>query len=181
MAVLVTCVVVVAILAVVGGFISLSNEIKRSELKVRESESGIDVALTKRFDVLTKMLDVVKEYEKYEKDTILETVKIRTGMTMSERGQAEAKMEEAFKSIKLTAEAYPQLKASDTFVKLQSTVADSEEHLQAARRAYNANVNRYNERIVTFPSSMVAGFMGATTKEYYQAEAEKRQDVKMQF
>ena len=140
-------VVVIGILA--AAYISISNGLKTASLKVDEAESGIDVALTKRFDVLTKMLDVVKEYKNYEKETI--------------------------------AEAYPQLQAAETFRQLQVAIMDTEEHLQAARRAYNSNVTIFNTKVVTFPSSIVAGNMGLSKRDYFEAETSKRQDVEMKF
>lgn len=172
-------VVVIGILA--AAYISISNGLKTASLKVDEAESGIDVALTKRFDVLTKMLDVVKEYKNYEKETILETVKLRKGMSMQEKKVAENEMNKLFSDIKLVAEAYPQLQAAETFRQLQVAIMDTEEHLQAARRAYNSNVTIFNTKVVTFPSSIVAGNMGLSKRDYFEAETSKRQDVEMKF
>ena len=75
-------VIIVLLVCIVIWYISTSNGIKRSQLKVEEAESGIDVALTKRYDVLTKMLDVVKGYQAHEKTVLTELVKLRSGMTM---------------------------------------------------------------------------------------------------
>lgn len=63
----------------------MSNSIKVTALKLDESESGIDVALTKRYDVLTKMLDAVKGYQKYEQYVLTEIVKLRSGMSIAEK------------------------------------------------------------------------------------------------
>ena len=172
-------VVVIGILA--AAYISISNGLKTASLKVDEAESGIDVALTKRFDVLTKMLDVVKEYKNYEKETILETVKLRKGMSMQEKKVAENEMNKLFSDIKLVAEAYPQLQAAETFRQLQVAIMDTEEHLQAATRAYNSNETIFNTKVVTFPSSIVAGNMGLSKRDYFEAETSKRQDVEMKF
>ncbi len=155
--------------------------IKASKIKVKESLSGIDVALTKRFDTLTKMLDVVKGYQKHEKDMLTEIVRLRSGMTMSERNAANASMDKATRDINILAENYPELRSSANFVELQKTIADVEEHLQAARRLYNANVTSYNTKIVMFPNSIVAGMMGAQAEEFFVADEIKRQDVAMNF
>ena len=77
------------------------------------------------------------------------------------------------------AEGYPELKSSEVFVELQKGIRDAEEHLQAARRVYNANVTAYNTAIAMFPASLLAG--GRTAKEFYEAEEYKHEDVKMQF
>ena len=168
-------VIIVLLVCIVIWYISTSNGIKRSQLKVEEAESGIDVALTKRYDVLTKMLDVVKGYQAHE------LVKLRSGMTMAEKNVANQKMEQLTKDINILAENYPELKSSNNFMELQKTIADVEEHLQAARRLYNANVNTYNTKLVVFPSSIVANNMHAVKKPFFEAEEAKRQDVKMSF
>ncbi|MBQ7706756.1 MAG: LemA family protein [Lachnospiraceae bacterium] len=173
---------VVAIVAVLLlWWIGTYNGIKRLEIKVKEGLSGIDVALTKRYDVLTKLLEVVKGYQKHEKEILSEVIRLRSGMTMQERNAVNQQMDSAFGRINMLAESYPELKSSNNFMQLQNAIVDTEEHLQAARRLYNANVTAYNEKIVTFPNSIVAGSMGASAKEFFEAEAAKRQDVKMNF
>ena len=173
---------IVAIVAVILlWWVGTYNGIKKLDIKVKEGLSGIDVALTKRYDVLTKMLEVVKGYQQYEKEILTEVIKLRSGMTMQERNTANQQMDTAFGRINLLAENYPELKSSNNFIQLQNAILDTEEHLQAARRLYNANVTAFNEKIVTFPNSIVAGSMGAVAKEFFEAEAVKRQDVKMQF
>ena len=171
----------VLIVGLIGWYFSTYNGIKTTELKVSEALSGIDVALTKRYDVLTKMLDTVKAYKAYEKETLTELVALRSGMSMNERNNASRQMDNLTSEIRLLAENYPELKSSENFIQLQKAISDVEEHLQASRRLYNANVTDYNRRIVTFPSSIVAGMMGATQKSFFEADAAKRQDVQMTF
>ncbi len=175
----VAIVVVVIVLIIVGYFISISNGLNKSLVKIDEANSGIDVALTKRYDVLTKMIDVVKGYTKYEQETIFKTIELRQGMTMQEKSDANAAMEENFTKISALAENYPDLKASENYKELQLAIADVEEHLQAARRLYNSNVSIYNQKIVTFPSSVIANSKGMTKKEFFNAEDKKREDVKI--
>ncbi len=176
---------IVAVLAIVVIFVicyfAIFNGIKTAELKVSEALSGIDIALTKRYDVLTKMLETVKAYKAYEKETLTELVKLRSGMSMSERNKANASMDALSSQITLLAENYPELRSSANFAELQRAITDVEEHLQAARRLYNANVTDYNRRLVTFPSSIVAGMMGASQKQFFEAEPQKLRDVEMKF
>lgn len=169
------------VLLIIIWYVGVSNSIKTAALKVDESESGIDVALTKRYDVLTKMLDTVKGYQKYEQSVLSELVKLRTGMSMTERKAANDAMDKISKDISVLAEGYPELKANTNFVELQKAIVDVEEHLQAARRLYNSNVNAYNTKLVVFPSSIVANKMGVVKRELFEADEIKRQDVKMQF
>ncbi|MDD6327291.1 MAG: LemA family protein [Eubacteriales bacterium] len=162
-------------------YVSTFNSIKVARLKVSEALSGIDIALTKRFDTLTKMLDVVKGYQQHEITTLREIVSLRKNMSMSERKDANAKMDQAMSQINVVAENYPELRSSENFVTLQKSIADVEEHLQAARRLYNSNVTAYNAKIVMIPNSIVANQMGATPAEFFEAEAPKREDVSMTF
>lgn len=178
-------VVIIAVLAValilVIWYISTSNSIRTLKLKVKEGESGIDVALTKRYDTLTKMMDAAKAYMSYEQSTMIQLVNLRKGMTMNERNAANKNMDEVEKQINFMAENYPELKSSNNFMSLQEAIADVEEHLQAARRLYNANVNAYNAKIVVFPNSIVAGIMKAEQKQFFEAETGKKNDVKISF
>ncbi len=174
-------VIIGVVVVVILWWIGTSNGIKKLELKVQESESGIDVALTKRFDVLTKMLDVTKGYMQHEKDVLSQVIQLRSGMTMNEKSAVNKSMDMAFGQLKLVAESYPELKSSNNFLQLQASITDVEEHLQAARRLYNSNVNAYNAKIVVFPNSIVANSMGATNKTFFEAEETKRADVNMSF
>lgn len=172
--------IIVAIaLIVVIWYISTLNKLNRMIVKVDESLSGIDVALTKRYDVLTKMIDVVKGYAKHEKDTLFEVIKLRSNMTLKEKSKANQVMDENLKKINIVAESYPELKSSENYKALQLSISDVEEHLQAARRLYNSNVSLYNQLLVTFPSSLVANNKGMTKKEFFEADEIKREDVKI--
>ena len=102
-------------------------------------------------------------------------------MSIAEKQDANNKMTEAFGKINVLAEAYPELKSSENFKTLQLSVADVEEHLQAARRLYNANISSYNQEIVSFPTSIVAGMKGFVKKEFFEADEAKKEDVKMEF
>ncbi len=175
--------IVVGVLAliIIIWYISVSNAFNRDIIKIDEADSGIDVALTKRYDVLTKMIAICKGYAKHEKETITDTIKYRKGMSMEERAEANNKMTETFGKINVLAEAYPDLKASENFKTLQQSVTDVEEHLQAARRLYNSNISSYNQRVVTFPSSIVASTKGLAKREFFEAEDAKKEDVKIEF
>ena len=172
-------VVIAVVVVLVIWVISISNGLNRAIVKIDESSSGIDVALTKRYDVLTKMMDVVKGYTKYEQETLFKTIELRKNMTMQEKNEANKAMDENIAKINALAENYPELKASENYKTLQQAIADVEEHLQAARRLYNANVSSYNQKIVTFPTSIIAGSKGYTKKDFFVADEKKREDVKI--
>lgn len=174
-------VVAIVVVILVGWYIGTSNKLNRSVVKIEEADSGIDVALTKRYDALTKMLEITKGYAKHEKETLGEVINLRKGMSIAEKQDANNKMTETFGKINVLAEAYPELKSSENFKTLQLSVADVEEHLQAARRLYNANISSYNQEIVSFPTSIVAGMKGFVKKEFFEADEAKKEDVKMEF
>lgn len=178
---LVILAIVVGALALIIGlwWISTSNSLNRAQVKIEESFSGIDVALTKRYDVLTKMIDVVKGYAKHEKETLFEVIKLRSNMTVQEKNEVNKMMDEGFRKINVVAESYPELKASENYKTLQKSIIDVEEHLQAARRFYNSNVSSFNQMIVAFPTSVVAKSKGMGKKEFFETDSIKREDVKI--
>ena len=177
MAALIIVISIILIFAI--SYFSILNNLNKMSVKVEESLSGIDVALTKRYDVLNKMMDVVKAYTKYEKETLFKTIKLRNNMTMEEKNDANSAMNENLRKINVIAENYPELKSSENYKTLQLSIADVDEHLGAARRVYNSNVSYYNQLLVTFPSSMLAKQKGMQPKEFFKAEEEKKKDVKI--
>ncbi|NLL00436.1 MAG: LemA family protein [Clostridiales bacterium] len=169
------------ILIVFIWYVSTMNSLRRAEVKIDEALSSIDVALTKRYDVLTKMLDICKNYIKYEKETILETIKLRSGMSIEDRKAANTDLDQASNFINAVAENYPELKSSENFRQLQVSVMEVEEHLQAARRMYNSNVAYLNQKLVSFPTSIIAKNLGLTSRLFFEADVSKKQDVDMDF
>lgn len=161
--------------------IATGNRFRQLAVKIDESESGIDVSLTKRYDTLTKMLDVTKAYAKHEVETFERVINLRRGMSMAERQEANAEMDQMTARLNVVAENYPELRSAETFTSLQGAIRDAEAHLQAARRLYNSNVSTFNQMLVTFPASMIGQRQGQQAREFFEADAHKREDVKMNF
>lgn len=172
-------VIVLIILIFINWYISTYNKLNKSIIKVDEALSGIDVALAKRYDVLTKMVEVVKGYAKHEKEILFEVIKLRKESSIQEKNKVNHVMDESFKKINAVVENYPELKASENFKLLQKAVVDVEEHLQAARRVYNSNVSSYNQLIASFPNSIVANNKGMTKKDFFEVEESKKENVKI--
>ena len=168
----------IALIAVLWA-VKASNNIKRMEIKVNEAFSGIEVALTKRYDMLTKMLDVCKGFMKHESELFSKVISLRRGMSLGEMGRADREMGELTGRLFAVAENYPELRSAHVFAELQQGIRDAEEHLQAARRLYNASVSSYNAAIAVFPDSLLA--RGRSPREFFEAEDAKREDVKVQF
>lgn len=178
--IIVVAVIIIIVLIVVWG-VTTYNGINIAKLKVQEALSGIDVALTKRYDMLTKMLDAVKSYNRHEEQLFTEVIKLRTGMSMQERKAVDEQMNRLSEKVNLMVENYPDLKASNNVIELQKAIAGVEEHLQASRRIYNANVSDYNAKLIVFPASIVAKMMGAQCEEFFEADDYKRADIKIDF
>lgn len=170
-----------AVLGVIIYVIVIRNKFHLLKQKIEEAGSDIDVALTKRFDLLTKQLEIVKGYAKHEKETFVSVTEMRTGMSPKDKAAYNAELDAVSKQLNIMVEQYPQLRAVESFTQLQRTTADVEEHLQAARRVYNANINAYNNAIIIFPNSIIANIMKLTKDDYFEAEETKREDVKMEF
>ena len=155
------------------------NGFKKKEIRVQEGLSGVEVALTKRYDMLTKMLDAAKGYMAHENELFTKVIKLRRGMSVAEMNDAQQQMDSLSGKLFAVAEGYPELRSSDVFVELQRGIRDAEEHLQAARRLYNTSVTSYNTAIAMFPAKILAG--SRQPKEFFAAVAGKREDVKMTF
>lgn len=168
----------IALIAVLWA-VKASNNIKRMEIKVDEAFSGIEVALTKRYDMLTKMLDVCKGFMKHESELFSKVISLRRGMSLGEMGEADREMGELTGRLFAVAENYPEMRSAHVFAELQQGIRDAEEHLQAARRLYNASVSSYNAAIAVFPDSLLA--RGRSPREFFEAEESRREDVKVQF
>lgn len=176
--------IVVAIILIIAlWFIAVRNTLAKMVVDIANAESRIDVYLTKRFDLLTKMLQTTKGYAKHEKETLEEIVAMRnpgTDASLQEKAQFDSALSEASKKINIVVERYPDLKANTVFMKLQDSINEVEENLQAARSNYNQNVAVYNKKIVVFPTSIVAGSR-FTKRDFFEADEAKKEDVKMEF
>lgn len=155
------------------------NDFKKKEIRVQEGLSGVEVALTKRYDMLTKMLDTAKGYMSHESGLFEKVAELRRGMSIAEMNEAQQQMDTLSGRLFAVAENYPELRSSDVFVELQHGIRDAEEHLQAARRLYNSSVTAYNTAIAMFPAKLLAG--SHQPKEFFAADAGKREDVNMSF
>jgi LemA protein len=174
-------IVAVVIVILTIWFISTSNSFKRQSIKISEALSGIEVALTKRYDMLTKLLDTAKSFAAHETKLFTQVIELRRGMSVSEINEKCAQMDEMSARIIAVAENYPELRSAEVFRELQAGIRDAEEHLQAARRLYNSNVTAFNTAVGIFPSSVVAKAQRLSMHEFFSAEAAKREDVRTSF
>lgn len=162
------------------------NSLVVSRNRVKESWSDIDVQLKRRYDLIPNIVETVKGYAAHEKSTLDAVIEARSkamgAQTVAEHAQAENMLSGALKSLFALAEAYPQLRAVESFTKLQDELSDTENKIQAARRFFNSNVMVYNTKLQTVPTNLVAGMFGFKEESFFQLENEtERQNVKVSF
>jgi len=177
-------VVAILLVIVIGWIISTINSFRTMLVKIDESESSIDVALTKRFDMLTKMFQATKGYMKHEQETLQKVIAMRQpahGAPIQEKQEFANEISRGLQAISVVVEQYPDLKASTNVNKLMDATLEVEENLQASRRVYNSNVSYYNQKVVVFPSNVIANWKKFTKRAFFEAEAVKREDVKFDF
>jgi LemA protein len=162
------------------------NGMVKARNKVDESWSGIDVQLKRRHDLIPNLVETVKGYAAHEKE-VFENVSAARSAAISAQGpaaqaQAETALNGALGRLFAVAEAYPQLRAAESFTQLQQELANTEDQIAASRRIYNGNVQAYNTKIQVFPNSLLAGPFGFTRREFFEIEdPADREPVKVSF
>ena len=180
-------IILAIILVVVGLWLAGAfNMLIRSRNRTRESWADIDVQLKRRYDLIPNLVETVKGYAAHEREVLENVIKARSAAmgahSVKEHGQAENMLSGALKSLFALSENYPQLRAVESFTKLQDELTDTENKIQAARRFYNTNVMTLNTQIEQFPTNIVANMFGFKKEEFFELnnEAEK-EPVRVSF
>lgn len=169
---IITIIVVIIVLAILSKY----NSLVKMRNKVKQAESGIDVYLNQRFDLIPNLVECVKGYSKHEKDVLDGIVKLRTEYMNNKKvdlKQAE-KLNNNMNQIIAVAESYPELKASEQYLNLQKNLSKIESQLQAARRMYNNEVTKYNTKINTVPTNIIAKLFGFKEANLFTIEEYKK-------
>lgn len=180
---LILIIVVVVIVAIVGFVAGIYNSLVKLDERVNEAWSDITVQLKYRADLIPNVVETVKGYAKHEKETFQMVTEARSAVmgakTVKQAAAAEREMQGALGKIFAIAEAYPELKANENFVKLQSQLQDVEDKIQAARRFYNSGAKDLNTRIKTFPTNIINKMVGHfKTREYFEVEENEKARIK---
>jgi LemA protein len=171
-----------------NGFITLTN-------RTKEAWSDIDVQLKRRYDLIPNLVNTVKGYASHESSTFENISSARSAAmsagtgagsapaTIAARAQAESALSGALGRLFAVAEAYPELKANQNFLDLQSQLTDTENKIQASRRFYNGNVRDLNTAIQRFPGNIIAGMFHFSSMEFFNLDGDQasRQNVNVQF
>lgn len=176
---LIVLVAVLWVISLYNGFVRLVN-------RTKEAWADIEVQLKRRYDLIPNLVETVKGYASHEREAFEGVTKARAqalgAQSVKEKAAAENMLTSALKSVFAVAEAYPQLRAVESFVKLQDELTDTENKIQAARRFYNGNVRDLNTKIEQFPENLIASLFKFQPREFFElADDAAKEPVKVQF
>lgn len=169
----------IVLLIVVIGIVSYNRFVSQKQL-IKDAWANIDTELRRRYDLIPNLVESVRGYASHERETFENVTKARAAATAATgspaaQAAAEGPLVAALRQLLAVAEAYPDLKANENFLALQSELANTEDRLQTSRRFYNANVRDYNERVKQFPSVLVASMFGFKEEEFFEIEEAMRE------
>ena len=169
-------VLLIAFVVIIFILIGMYNSLVRLKVQVDNAWADIDVQLKRRYDLIPNLVETVKGYAGHEKGTLEAVINARnramTATSPGEKAAAENMLSGALKSLFALSEAYPQLRAIESFTSLQNSLTQIEDTVQNARRYYNAVVRDLNTKIAQFPSNLVAGPMGFQSQEFFGLASE---------
>lgn len=162
------------------------NRLIRLRNQTRASWAQIDVQLKRRHDLIPNLVETVTEYAAHERGTFDAVTAARSAATTgdlgtADRAQAENALTATLGKLLAVAEAYPELKANQNFLKLQAELTGTEDKIAYARQFYNSAVQSYNTALESFPGNLVAGLAEHRQTEYFEAEAGAREAVQVRF
>jgi LemA protein len=170
-------VIVLFVVVVVGMY----NGLVRLKVQCDNAWSDIDVQLKRRYDLIPNLVETVKGYAAHEKGTLEGVVAARNQAMTADgpaaKAQAEGVLTSALRQVFALAEAYPQLRAVESFTQLQQTLNQIEDSVQNARRYYNAVVRDFNTKIAVFPSNIIANMFNFKTREFFEISAPAEREV----
>lgn len=183
---------VIAVLAMWG--ISSYNGLVEQEESVKQVWGNVESSYQRRADLIPNLVNTVKGYAKHEETTLKEVIEARSKATavtinaddlneetMKQYQAAQAQVGSALSRLMVVAEQYPDLKANEQFLQLQSQLEGTENRINEARNKYNAAVKPYNVAVRKFPGSIIAGICGFQTKTEFQADADAKNAPKVEF
>ena len=179
--------IILGIIAVVLlWFAATYNRLISAKNAADNSWADIDVQLKRRYDLIPNLVETVKGYASHEKAIFEDVAKARSlamgAKTPAEHAAAENALSGVLKTLFAVAEAYPDLKASQNFMQMQSDLRDAEDKIENARRFYNANVRDWNTLIQQFPTNLIAGSMKFIAREFFELkEMDQRAAPQVKF
>ncbi len=178
--------IILAVIILFGLYLWFTyNNLVTLRERIREALSSIDVQLKRRTDLIPNLVESVKGYAKHEKEVFENVTKARASLmqatTPGQKATANNALGETLKSLFAVAENYPDLKASQNFMELQTELSDTENKIAYSRQFYNATVLEYNTKIKSFPALLIANQFGFTVEEFFEIPESDKASVKVQF
>jgi LemA protein len=172
--------IIIGVVVVVGIALALSyNRFVTQKNLIKNSFANIDTELRRRYDLIPNLVETVKGYASHEREVFENVARTRSAAASAtgspgQQAAAEGPFVAALRQLFAVAENYPQLKANENFLALQSELANTEDRIQSARRFYNANVQDFNRRVQSFPSNLIASTFGFKEAEFFEIEPAMR-------
>jgi LemA protein len=178
--------ILVVLVLIVIFVIGMYNSLVRLKVTCDNAWADIDVQLKRRYDLIPNLVETVKGYAGHEKGTLEAVINARnramTAAGPADKAEAENMLSGALKSLFALSEAYPQLRAVESFTSLQNSLTQIEDAVQNARRYYNAVVRDLNTKIQQFPSNIFANMLGFKPREFFEVTAPaEREAPKVSF
>src|SRR6478672_1535010 len=181
-------IVIVVLVALVGFVVVGFNRLRTADIGAQEALGGIDVQLTRRADLIPNLVETVKGYAAHEKGVFEEVTRARAGVQAAAAGDdvpakaaADAQLQGALINLNAVAENYPDLKANQNFLNLQTQLAETENQISFARQYYNDAVATLNKLVRTIPWMFFSGMAGVHQRDFYDAPAGQEQAPTVQF
>jgi LemA protein len=170
-------IIVILVIVVIGMY----NGLIKLKVQCDNAWADIDVQLKRRYDLIPNLVQTVQGYAAHEKGTLEGVVAARNAAMAAQgpaaKAGAENMLTSALRQVFALAEAYPQLRAVESFTQLQTTLSQLEDSIQNARRYYNAVVRDLNTKIAVFPSNIIANMFGFKAREFFEVGAPAERDV----
>lgn len=177
--IIIICVAIVLFIVVVA--ILISNQIIAKKNQVAQAFGSIEIYLKKRFDLIPNLVAMLNKYLSHEKELLLRVTELRAkaqnATQAQEKIEASNELTTVMGGLNINVENYPDLKADTQFLNLQFELTDIEDQISAARRAYNAGVIAYNNKIQMFPGSLVANFRKDKTATLLEIPKSEQKEV----
>jgi LemA protein len=183
--IVVTALIGFALVGAIGYFLTIYNSLIAMKNNIGRSWANIDVLLKQRHDELPKLVKTCEAYMQHERAIFDKLSEARGAVmqarTVGERGAAENLLTRALGQFFAVAEAYPDLKANQSFLSLQNRITEIENHIADRREFYNDTVTIFNTRIQQIPDVFVANWLNFTAEELFRIEPAHREDVEIRF
>ena len=167
--------VVIAILIIL--IIKEYNKIIKLQNKVKSSESGIDIYLNQRFDLIPNLVECVKGYAKHEKQLLENITKQRTEYAKNQNLKKAGELNKSLNKVIAIAENYPELKANELYTNLSNNLISIEDEIANSRKYYNGTVRNFNNKIQMFPNNILAKLFRFKEFKMFEANAEEKNNV----